>query len=128
VHRGTVGVIAAVAVGAILLLAGTTKVARPAAWRAEAEGMGVRGIVAAVVPWFELVLGAALVAQVQRRWLGWSAAVVFVAFTALIAVRLGQGRRPPCACFGSLSPKPLGAAHLARNAAFIALAVVAALA
>ncbi len=127
-HRGTFGVIAAVAVGAILLLAGTTKVARPAAWRAEADGMGVRGVVAAVVPWTELVVGGALAAQVQRHWTAWLAVGLFAAFTALIAVRLGQGRRPPCACFGSLSAKPLGPGHLLRNAVFVALAVVAALA
>lgn len=127
-HRSTFGVIAAVAVGAILVLAGTTKVARPSAWRAEAEGMGVRGAATTVVPWLELVLGGALVAQVQRQWLGWAATALFVAFTALIAVRLSQGRRPPCACFGSLSAQPLGPGHLARNAVFIALAVVAALA
>lgn len=126
-QAGTYGVIAAVAVAAVLLLAGITKVARPAAWRSEAEGMGVHGIVVAVVPWVELVLGALLVAQVQRHVVGWIAAGLFVAFTVLIAVRLGQGRRPPCACFGALSAKPLGPGHLVRNAVFVALAVAAAL-
>ena len=126
-HRSTFGVIAAVAVAAVLLLAGVTKVARPTAWRAEAEGMGVRGLVVAAVPWVELGLGALLVAQVQRHVLGWLAAGLFVAFTVLIAVRLGQGRRPPCACFGALSAKPLGPGHLVRNAVFVGLAVAAAL-
>lgn len=127
VSRSVLGIVAAVAVAAVLLLAGVTKVARPAAWRAEAAGMGVRGPLAAVVPWMELGLGALLVAQVQRHVVAWVAVGLFVAFTVLIAVRLAQGRRPPCACFGSLSPKPLGPGHLLRNGVFIALAVAAAL-
>jgi hypothetical protein len=55
------------------------------------------------------------------------AAGLLVAFTALLAVRLLQGRRPPCACFGTLSSKPIGWANVARNAVFLALAAVVAL-
>ena len=75
--RSVLGIVAAVAVAAVLLLAGVTKVARPAAWRAEAAGMGVRGPLAAVVPWMELGLGALLVAQVQRHVVAWVAVGLF---------------------------------------------------
>lgn len=121
-----VGVMASVAVAAVLLVAGVGKVASPAAWRTQAAGMGVTGPIAAVVPFVELLLGALLVVQVQRHVFAWAAVVVFAVFTALLALRLAQGRRPPCACFGSLSVRPIGPGHLARNAVFIAIAVLAA--
>ena len=44
------------------------------------------------------------------------AAVVLCAFTALIVVRLAQGRRPVCACFGALSARPIGAATVGAEA------------
>ncbi len=56
------------------------------------------------------------------------ALAILVVFSALLVLRLAQGRRPPCACFGSWSAKPLGWQHLVRNAVLIALAVVAAVA
>lgn len=89
--------------------------------------MGVATVVAAVVPFVELLLGALLLVQFQRHAVAWAAVGLFVLFTALIALRLAQGQRPPCACFGSLSVRPIGPGHLVRNAAFIAIAVLAAL-
>ena len=53
---------------------------------------------------------------------------MLLAFTTLLAMRLAHGERPPCACFGSWSAKPLSWRHVARNAALIAVAVVAAVA
>lgn len=121
-----VGVVAAVVVAVVLLVAGVGKVARPAEWRSQAAGMDVAAPVATVVPFVELVLGALLLVQVQRHVVAWAAVGLFAVFTGLIALRLAQGRRPPCACFGSLSVRPIGPGHLARNAVFIACAVLAA--
>jgi hypothetical protein len=56
------------------------------------------------------------------------ALLVLVGFTVLILRRLAEGRRPPCACFGAWSTKPLGRGHVVRNLCFIGLAVVALLA
>jgi hypothetical protein len=47
---------------------------------------------------------------------------VLLAFTSLLILRLSQGRRPPCACFGAWSAKPIGWRDVARNTAFLALA------
>lgn len=116
----------AVVVGVVLVLAGVSKLARPEQWRAEAAGMGVAARVAGATPLVELVVGALLAAQVWREVVAWAAVALLAAFTALIGVRLAQGRHPPCACFGALSSRPLGAAHLLRNATLIALAVAAA--
>ena len=122
-----VGAGAAVAVAIVLLVAGVTKVAQPAQWRSQAAGLGVAPIIAAAVPYIELVLATLLLVQLQRPVVAWLAVVLFVAFTVLLVVRLAQGQRPACACFGSLSAAPIGPGHVARNAVFIALAMVAAL-
>ncbi len=125
--RSAWGIAAAVVVAAVLLIAGVLKLARSAEWRAQAKGLGVPGPLAPVVPFIEIALGAALLVQWQRHNFAWAAVVLFAAFTGLLGLRLAQGQRPPCACFGSLSSRPIGAGHLARNAVFIAIAAFAAI-
>lgn len=123
----TVGTVAAVAVGAALVVAGAAKVARPS-WVADAAALGVPGWLARPVPAVELLVGAGLAVGVARRPLAWVALVLFVGFSAVLGRTLAQGRRPVCACFGAWSSRPIGPRSLARNAAFAALALLAALA
>jgi uncharacterized membrane protein YphA (DoxX/SURF4 family) len=120
-------VIASVFLGAVFIVSGVTKIAAMQQWRAQAADLGVSGVVVAALPYAELGIGALLVAQIARRPVAIIAGVVLVAFTTLLAVRLSQGRRPPCACFGALSSKPISWTNVARNAVFIALAAVIAL-
>jgi len=87
--------------------------------------MGAPAAVIPVLPWFEIALGAVLVAQLARVAASIVALVVLLAFTALIIRRLTQGRHPPCACFGAWSASPLGWSHVVRNVALMGLAVVA---
>jgi len=122
-----IALVAAIALGAAFLLAGGSKIAAGVSWPRQAADLGAPRWVVPVLPWVEIVLGAALVTQVARRPAAVAAVVLLVAFSALIAVRLAQGRRPPCACFGAWSTKPLGPGDLVRNAALIGLGVVAAL-
>ena len=63
---------------------------------------------------------------VVRPWPAVVALAILVVFTLVIARRLLDGSRPPCACFGSRSNRPLGAVHVVRNVALMALAAVAA--
>ena len=120
------GVAAGVLVALTLLLAGVSKLATPAQWRSQAAGLGVPQPLATVTPFVELALGALLLVQVQRHAVAWLALALFGTFTALLVLRLAQGKRPPCACFGSLSSKPIGPGHLVRNMVLIGLAVLAA--
>ena len=117
-------VVASLLLGAVFIFSGITKVAAMQQWRAQASALGVAGFVVSGLPIVELAVGALLVAQIARRPVAIVAGVLLVAFTALLAVRLSQGRRPPCACFGALTSKPISWTNVARNAAFIALAVV----
>ena len=62
----TVAVIASLAVGAVFLVSGMSKVASPAVWRSSLSGLGLPSWLAAPVPAVELVVGALLAAQWQR--------------------------------------------------------------
>lgn len=117
-------VVVTVLLGAVFLASGVMKVASPRQWRTQSADLGVPGAVAAVVPFTELVVGALLVAQIARRPVAAVAAGLLVTFSALLVVRLLQGRRPPCACFGAWSSKPIGWGNVARNAVFLGLAAV----
>ena len=88
--------------------------------------MGVPKFVAPILPWIEIVSGALLVSQWQRRILAGFMILLLGAFSVSIVVNLARGLRPICACFGSWSARPLGWRHLVRNALLIALAVIAA--
>lgn len=121
-----VGVIASVIVAIVLLVAGVTKLARSSLWRAQSGELGIPARVAVAVPFVELGVGALLMVQLQRHVLAWVAVALFVAFTGMLALRLAQGKRPPCACFGSLTSKPIGAGHIVRNVVLIGLAALAA--
>jgi uncharacterized membrane protein YphA (DoxX/SURF4 family) len=122
-----VAFLARVVLGVVLLVAGVSKRADPG-WPAAAAELGAPRWSVPVVPVAELVLGALLVTGFGRPWAAWAAAALLGGFTVLLVVRLAQGRRPPCACFGVRSAKPIGPWSLVRNAGLLVLALVAALA
>ncbi|MGZ6987202.1 MAG: MauE/DoxX family redox-associated membrane protein, partial [Ilumatobacteraceae bacterium] len=54
------------------------------------------------------------------------AAALLVSFTTLLVLRMAQGRRPPCACFGAWTAKPIGWRNVVRNAVLLGLAAAVA--
>ena len=120
-----IGTIASIVLGVVFLVAGSSKIAAGPDWPVQAAGLGAPRWVIPFVPWVEIVVGAALVVQVARRPAALAALSILLAFTTLLAIRLREGQRPPCACFGAWSAKPLGPGHLARNAALIVAAGLA---
>lgn len=120
-----VGIVAAVVVGVAFLVAGGSKLAAGPQWPAMATEMRTPAWVIPWVPWLELAVGAALVAQLADPWAAGAAAGLLVAFSAAIVARLRAGETPRCACFGAWSAEPIGPKHLLRNAALLALAMVA---
>ncbi|MCU1398308.1 MAG: hypothetical protein JWN62_1417 [Acidimicrobiales bacterium] len=118
-------VVASVLLGAAFLFAGGAKIAAGPAWPAQGSALGAPSAVVPFVPWLEIVVGAALCAQLIRPLPAIVAALMLVVFTALVGLRLAQGEHPPCACFGSWSAKPLSWRHLARNAVLLSIAIVA---
>lgn len=117
-----VSLVASIVVGVAFLVAGGSKLAAGPAWPAQASALGAPAVAAPVLPWVELAIGSALVLQLGQPIAAIAASLLLVAFTGLIALRLSQGRRPTCACFGAWSAKPIGASHLLRNAALLVLA------
>lgn len=122
---GVVGVIASVLIGLMFVLAGASKLAIGPAWPEQARGFGAPRWAALVVPWIELAIGAALVAQLARPWPAVAAIAILLLFTALIVRHLLAGQAPSCACFGAWSAKPVGRGHLVRNTVFLAVAALA---
>ena len=114
--------IASVVLGLAMLAAGAAKLASRT-WPADARGLGAPAWTVPLVPWVELSLGALLVVDVLRPLVAIATAVLLAAFTALLSVRLTRGERPPCACFGRLSTRPISWWSVARNLVLIALAV-----
>jgi uncharacterized membrane protein YphA (DoxX/SURF4 family) len=121
-------VVANVLLGLTFLWAGAAKLLAGPLWLQQSADMDVPRPVAVVVPYLELVLGALLVTQIFSPWPAIAAGVLLIAFTAVIVRRIRDGSRPPCACFGARSRRPLGALHVVRNLGLLALAAVAVLA
>ena len=120
-----IAAIAAALLGIAFVVAGGSKLAAGDAWPAQARDLGAPTVSIRPLPWIELAVGALLVVQLWRPVMAALAIALLVAFTALLVLRLSEGKRPPCACFGAWSATPIGPAHLVRNAGLVALGVVA---
>lgn len=123
-----IAVAAAVLLGAAFVVAGASKLSIGPMWAQQARDLGAPGWAIPVTPWIELVLGALLVTQVARPFTALAAIGVLVVFTGLLVLRLSQGDRPACACFGAWSASPIGPWHVVRNVVLIGLGVLAAVA
>ena len=120
-----VSFVASVLLGIAFVVAGASKLASGVAWPAQAIALGAPFFVVRYVPWAELAIGATLIAQVGEPVPAYCAIVMLLLFSLVISKRLSEGQRPPCACFGAWSAKPIGPGHLARNAVLLGLAVLA---
>ena len=119
--------IAAALVGIAFVVAGASKLAANESWPVQARGLGAPTWTIPLVPWVELVIGSLLIVQFLRVPMAVLAALLLAVFTFLILRKIAAGERPPCACFGAWSAKPIGMGHVARNAVLMALAVIAAI-
>ena len=107
-------------VGIVLLAAGVAKLTSRG-WPGQAEALGAPAWTIRLIPFVEVVIGAALVAGVD--YVAVAAIVLLVAFTVLLVRALARGVKAPCACFGSLRTRPVTWWSVARNVALLALAI-----
>ena len=121
---GVLADVSVAVVGVVFVVAGASKLAAGEGWRRQAAELGAPSVAVAPLPWVELAIGAALLARLAMPVPVVAALALLVAFTILLALRIREGRRPECACFGAWSASPIGPVHLARNAVLIALGVV----
>lgn len=113
-------------VGVTFVYAGVSKLLAGREWPRAAERLGVSGVVAYAVMVAEIVVGLGIV--LGDSWRGGflvCGAALLVAFTLLLMRHLRSDDRPPCACFGGNSQRPIGARDVLRNITLLALVFVA---
>jgi len=128
-----VSILCAAAVGAVFVLAALPKLQNPAAfavavYRYHLLPGALVNLAAGVLPWTELLAGAAMIAGRGhfRRAGALLASLMLVVFSVAIAVSLARGLDIACGCF-SLSPAAAQAGwqNLARNALLLAASLAA---
>lgn len=119
--------IAAVASGALSgVFAGSAiaKLRRRDATAGAMRSLGLPARIGDSLAAIELFTALGLVMERRTPWSAAVAVALLVIFTLFVLLRLSDGIRVPCPCFGSDS-SPIGARTIARNGALLALAVVA---
>lgn len=113
------------------VLAGTfaisavAKLTDPAGTRVALRGMGLPAGFGPTLALVEAFCAFGLLMERRTPAAAWVTLALLAAFTAFVVLRLAQGRRAPCPCFGARRAEPIGGRTLARNLALIAVAVVA---
>lgn len=119
--------LAAYLLAAVLVVASTTKLGRPAAVAADFAELGLAqpAALARAVPLLEL--GCAVLLVTVPEWGGVASFALLAAFTAVLVNVIRSGRVVACRCFGALTDEPVSPRTLARNAALLTLALIATL-
>jgi len=78
-------------------------------------------LMAQVLPWFELALGALLIAGVAVRWIGLVTSGLLLVFIGAMARAKMLGLEINCGCFGN--NEKLGAMTLVRDSSLLVLAL-----
>lgn len=118
---GDIAWVAGAVVGVVLVVAGAAKLTSKQ-WPAQADALGVPPGAVRALPVLELIVGVALVAGVP--YAGVAAAALLAGFTVFLVVALRRGVQAPCACFGSLSTRPVTWWSVVRNVVLIGLALL----
>ncbi|MBM3718713.1 MAG: hypothetical protein FJW53_07050 [Actinobacteria bacterium] len=118
--------VCAAAVGAVLAVAGASKLLDMESWRRDARAQAVWPIVANVLPYVEILIGATLVALPPNPATLGAATALLLVFTVFLVVSVATGSTVPCACFGAVRRRPPGWRDVARNLALMSLLVAAA--
>lgn len=130
-HQPHVQLFLRLVLGGLLLLAGGSKLADRAAFRAAVAEYRVlparlEAAFAAALPWIETALGALLLLGLGTAVAAALAAPLFLSFGAAISVNLARGRRFDCHCFGAVQRDPIGWPALLRSIALVTAAIVVA--
>ena len=118
----------AVALAAVFLYAGASKLMDPRAVGEALRALAVPGaaVTARMLPLVEFAIAVALLFAPAVG--GVLALIALAAFSAILAARIRGGSSAPCACFGATSRAPVSSVELFRNALLAMLAVTAMLA
>ena len=125
-NRADLANLAAIVVGAVFVYAGVAKALSGREWPRAARRLGVPHTLSYAVMLAEVAVGLGMVlGDSWRNHFLAAGVVLLVAFTALLAKHLLDGHRPPCACFGGASQRPIGARDVVRNVSLLVVVVFA---
>lgn len=125
-NRADLANLAAIVVGAVFVYAGVAKALSGREWPRAASRLGVPRVLAVAVMLAEVVIGLGMVlGDSWREGFLVAGALLLLAFTVLLAKHLRSGHRPPCACFGGASQRPIGARDVVRNVSLFVVVVIA---
>jgi uncharacterized membrane protein YphA (DoxX/SURF4 family) len=91
---------------AFFVVAGLAKIADPPGFAHEIHNYGLVpgpfvNAMALVLPWLEVITGAALFLSLARRTAARILAILLVVFIAAIGINLARGKPVDCGCFGA---------------------------
>ena len=92
-----------------------------------AFGAPVPAVSARVLPALEAALAVGLLAVPDHPAPGLAAVVMVAVFTAMVGLRLAEGRAVPCPCFAAREGRPVSVATLVRNLGLLVLAAASTL-
>jgi uncharacterized membrane protein YphA (DoxX/SURF4 family) len=117
------------AVGGILVYAAIDKVAKPAAFAQAVYNYHLVPLpflhpFALVLPWLEIVAGAALALGLARRGAALLAAILMTVFIAVLGSALARGLDISCGCFHTTGGHHVATSLLWRDAVMLAACLV----
>jgi len=118
--------------GAIFVIAGASKVGHADMFAAQIAGFRllpqvVIAPLALGLPFLELLLGGYLILGLFTRTAAWIGAVLLFVFDVAIASAVVRGMSVSCGCFGPNDATVTTWTEVARDAVFVAMAVIVAL-
>lgn len=114
-----IGFAAAAALGATLIVSGTSKLRDPGGFilgvlEYDLLPSRLAVVYARLLPPAELLCGVALVFGVERVPVGIVAVALLISFSVAVGASMARGRRLACHCFGSRNDEPIGWTTVAR--------------
>jgi uncharacterized membrane protein YphA (DoxX/SURF4 family) len=121
-----------VVIGGIFVVAGASKVGHAALFAAQIAGFrilpeAVIAPLAVMLPFLEILLGGYLIVGLFTRVTAWVAVVLLAVFDLAIASAVVRGMTVSCSCFGPNDATVTTWSEVARDAIFVALALIVAL-
>jgi hypothetical protein len=122
------GDVASIVLGVVFAWSSVAKAFMGRRWPESLRRLELPTVLAWPLVGIELVFAVVLVAvEPWRRSAAIGAAALLAVMTVVLVDRLRRGVRPPCACFGGASVRPLSWREPVRNFVLLAVAFVAAL-
>jgi uncharacterized membrane protein YphA (DoxX/SURF4 family) len=111
-------------VSLILIIAGVLKIQDQGVFVTVVESFGIlpstiAKTIGKLLPWFELILGIALILGLWPRWSTIFASSLLLIFTLVMAINLFRGKVVECGCFGRGTK--IGWKLIVRNCVLIVL-------